>query len=52
MTTGRVVSGIVLIAVALGVRVHAAGHPDLSGVWMLNRDASEFPKKLGSIRTG
>jgi hypothetical protein len=45
--TGRVVSGIVLIAVALGVRGHAAGHPDLSGVWMLNRDASEFPKEVG-----
>jgi hypothetical protein len=42
-----VVGGIVLIAVALSVRAHAAGHPDLSGVWMLNHEASEFPKEVG-----
>ena len=48
MTAGRVVGGIVLIALAAsGVRLRAAGHPDLSGAWTLNRDASDFPKEVG-----
>jgi len=46
--TKRLVGGIALIALAAsGVRLAAAGRPDLSGVWTLNRGASDFPKEVG-----
>jgi hypothetical protein len=44
--TVRVICALAM-AVGVTIALPAAGHPDLSGAWTLNRDASEFPKEVG-----